>query len=385
MSEMLTQNEIDEMMQTGAGNPPAQDHVSPESSALTPMESDTLGEIGNISMGAAATALYAILGRQVNITTPDVRVMTLEQLSQGQTLPLVVVDIGYTEGFAGNSLFILRMEDVKVITDIMMGGDGNPGDEELSELHISAISEAMNQMMGGMATSMAEMFNRIVSISPPRSLIAKLSDEEIHTLINRDHGDLIRVKFKIEIEGLLNSSITQLIPIDFGRQLVAELTSPAPAASPDPVFPADSAIAAAMGGARPKTVHGGSAPVPAAKPYPARSPARQKPVDVRPIQLASFDEPEYAPGPGSDAGLDMILDVPLQITVELGQCRKPIKEILDLNIGSIITLDKLPGEPVDVVVNGKTVAKGEVIVIDDNYGIRVTEVLTSASRVRAAR
>jgi flagellar motor switch protein FliN/FliY len=211
----------------------------------------------------------------------------------------------------------------------------------------------MNQMMGGMATSMAEMFSRIVNITPPHAVIARLSDQEIHALISREKEELIRIKFKIEIEGILNSSIMQLIPIDFGRQLVGELAGPA-------------------------------TQTPAADPKPKAAPA-QHPADVRTVRLPSFDALEAGAGPNHEAGLEMILDVPLQITVELGQCRKTIKDVMDFHIGSIVTLDKLPGEPVDVIVNGKAVARGEVIVIEDNYGIRVTEVLTSAGRVRASR
>lgn len=363
MSEALSQADIDALLSGVIGS----STNNPAMLTLTAAEVDTLGEIGNISMGSAATALYSILGRKVMITTPQVTVTTLEQLAEGHLLPYLVVNVGYSEGFAGNNLFILQLDDVKVITDIMMGGDGHPDmDQDLSELHISAISEAMNQMMGGMSTAMADMFGRKVNITPPTSLLVRLSDAEIRNIFSSIENELISISFKMEIDGLIDSKIMQLMPMSFGRQLSGSLT-PAPAA---PIKPAAAAKPVQTPAAKP------AAPVPAVQPAPARI---TPPVDVRPIQLSSFDE--TAAGTAIDSSIDLILDVPLMITVELGQCRKTIKEILDLNIGSIITLDKLAGEPVDIVANGKPVAKGEVIVVDDSYGIRITEVLNN-SKVR---
>jgi len=202
---------------------------------------------------------------------------------------------------------------------------------------------------------MADMFSRKVNITPPSSLIVNLADQQIRSIFSSTEHNLISISFKMEIEGLIDSKIMQLMPISFGRQLVSSLhpdlpaPAPAPASKRPPPLPELNAVFTAP------------------------------PVDVRPVQLQSFDEP--AAGTAIDATLDLILDVPLLITVELGQCRKTIKEILDLNIGAIITLDKLAGEPVDVVANGKPVAKGEVIVVDDSYGIRITEVLSN-TRVR---
>ncbi|MDD2457515.1 MAG: flagellar motor switch phosphatase FliY [Eubacteriales bacterium] len=385
MSETLSQNEIDELLQKAlAGDLES----SPEAgrtqtmTELSPIEMDALGEISNISMGAAATALHAILGRKVVITTPDVAIIAMENVSGHHQVPFVMVDVEYASGFAGHNLFILQIDDVKIMTDVMMGGPGVIRDEELSELHLSAISEAMNQMMGGMATAMADMFNHPVNISPPRTQIVTLTQEHLTGLVEDQQSELIRAQFKLEIEGLLNSSIMQLMPVHFGRQLVERVLGPIQTAAPvaSPARPA----------AAPLPVMAQSpAPVarsaPPAMPDRAGKPAHEqvRTIEAKPIELVSFDVQDHVTSQLPESGMDLILDVPLQITVELGQCKKPIKEILELNIGSIVALDRLAGEPVDVVVNGKSVAKGEVIVIDDNYGVRITEVFSGARKMRS--
>ena len=370
MNDTMTQHEIDELIRLAAlPDEPADLAGDAESEALTSMEIDALGEISNISMGAAATALHTILGRKVVITIPDVSVTTVDKISDNHAVPFVMVDVEYAEGFAGHNLFILKLDDVKVITDIMLGGVGEVAPGDLSELHLSAISEAMNQMMGGVATAMADMFSLPVNISPPKTRVVLLSGQEVKDLIGHDEPLLIRARFRLEIEGLLNSDMMQLMPVHFGRQLVWRLLNPmasTPAKAPAPV------AAAAL--------------VQPVQPTQATEPApRKEAIKIQPVQLMSFDQQPAQSSTLLENGIDLILDVPLQVTVELGQCRKSIKEILDLKLGSIVALDRLAGEPVDVVVNGKTVANGEVIVIDDNYGVRITEVLSVQRHVRVAR
>lgn len=379
MSDRMTQQEIDEMIrlslqQTNESDPSGA-HPAP-ASTLTTMETDALGEIGNISMGSAATALHAILGRKVLITTPHVSVITLRQLTASQMTPYVVVDVEYTEGFIGHNLFILRIDDVKAITDIMMGGDGIVSAGPLDELHLSAISEAMNQMMGGVATAMAEMFSQVVNISPPRTTVVLLSEQDLQDLIDGSREELIRISFKMEIEGLTESGIMQLMPLAFGLQLVQsamESSTRATAAthSGNPMH--DQARRPTERKATEKSIF---------DPTPASAADQRQPINVRPIRLASFDTQPETPSTQPDYGIGLILDVPLQITVELGQCKRTIKDVLELTVGSIVTLDRMAGEPVDVVVNGKAVARGEVIVIEENYGIRITEVLATQARLR---
>jgi flagellar motor switch protein FliN/FliY len=392
MNDTMTQHEIDELIRLAAlPDEPVDATGDDVVETLSSLEVDALGEISNISMGAAATALHTILGRKVVITIPDVTVTTVDSISDKHAVPFVMVDVEYAEGFAGHNLFILKLDDVKVITDIMLGGAGEAAPGDLSELHLSAISEAMNQMMGGVATAMADLFSLPVNISPPKTRVVMLSGEEVKDLIGDDEPWLIRARFRLEIEDLLNSDMMQLMPVQFGRQLVGRLLNPLTATPPLPFPPAPNAPNAptAPNAHSAHLAPAYSAPAPVAAPKQPVPPMEPKPrpaaVNVQPVHLASFDQQPVQNSTLLENGIDLILDVPLQVTVELGQCRKSIKEILDLKLGSIVALDRLAGEPVDVVVNGKTVAKGEVIVIDDNYGVRITEVLSVQRQVRMAR
>ncbi len=398
MSDVMSQEEIDQMLR---GQIPAAPAADP-SAGLATDEMDTLGEIGNICMGTGATALHSILGRKVSITTPHVQIVTAETLTDDHEVPFVVVSVEYTEGLTGTNLLILQVDDVKLITDIMMGGDGSSMIDDLSELHLSAISEAMNQMMGGMATAMADMLDYPVNISPPKTLVVSLSSQEIVSLIKCPLDELVRISFKMQIEGIIDSGIMQLMPLSFARKLVdnllhksenpapqpapaqkkpSEAARPAPAAAKPPAVPAGSAGTPnyAASGSPAGSAGAGSWPIPATEPQSAPH------VEVRPIQLTSFDTIENSEAANRESSLNIIMDVPLQISVELGQCKKTIKEILELSNGSVVALDKVAGEPVDIVVNGKMIAKGEVIVIDDNYGVRITEIVMPSSRIRHLR
>ncbi len=334
---------------------------------LSPVEIDALGEVGNICMGTAATTLVEIISRRVTITTPKVSIISLNALSREFPMPYVVVQVAYTRGLEGINVLMLKEDDTRMITDLMMGGEGINSGEELGELHLSAISEAMNQMMGSAATSMSDMLGRPIDISPPKSIIARVDDEEVRSVFS-DESDIVRVSFELEIEGLLKSEIMQLMPVSFGRELVDALmnplTEPVPAVTPAPPFRAEPA---------------------AFKPQPApargqgqsaydRPMGRDPVVEAKPMQFESFDD-DYGPVERLDDSLNLIIDVPMQVTIELGQCKKTVKEILDFNVGTVLILDKLAGEPVEIVVNDKLIARGEVMQIEDNYGVRITEIL----------
>lgn len=412
MDDKLTQDDINRMMQEQIQNKTDKPPLGPVdtlqktapketdisgSAHFTSLEIDTLGEVGNISMGAAATALYSILGRKVVITTPNVSITNYKKLIENHHTPYFIVNVEYTEGFLGNNLFILQLEDVRIITDIMMGGDGTNSGAEMDEIHISAISEAMNQMMGAMSTSMATLFSRVINISPPKSEIVQLAEYGIDEILKEETNELVRISFSLQIEGLVDSSIMQLLPLDFAKTIVADLlhTDETPPEPAKPIGQTGKPLSEPIRQDPPAV----SAPEPN---HPKAAPYQQKNrnarndnpvkyednsrnlsvVDARPIQLTSFDTMTSNQDTSQiELGIDIILDVPLQVKVELGQCKKTIKEVLDLNIGSVIALDKLAGEPVDIVANGKAIAKGEVIVIEDNYGIRITEILSPAYRI----
>jgi len=378
MDGMLTQEEIDAL--TGGNNSDSStQQASDISESLTDAERDAVGEIANINMGTAATTLSTLLNNKVTITTPRVSYVTLNELSAQYDRPCVFIHISYISGIDGNNILILKEHDVKVITDLMMGGDGTNTEGELSELHLSAISEAMNQMMGSAATSLSSMLEKKVDISPPVASLVDLNDTiEDTELSNFLDGDIVQVAFDMKIGDLVDSQIMQLYPFDFARELykkfmgseveqtAAPASEPMAAAAsqpeqPQPVSPAPQPV-------QPQ-------PVPQPMPQQMQQPQYTMPMPNVNVQSAQFQTFNTGVSPlMQEENIDLVLDVPLEVTVELGRTNKSIKEILDFSPGTIIELDKLAGEPVDVLVNGKFVAKGEVVVIEENFGIRLVEI-----------
>ena len=375
MDGMLSQEEINALL-GGMGEDGGSDSSDTQAGAgsvpLSSEEKDAIGEISTISMGTAATTLSTLLNQKVLITTPNVSIANWEDISQSYDRPCVFIQISYIEGLDGNNILILREKDVKIITDLMMGGNGEDVDgTELSELHLSAICEAMNQMMGSAATSISSVLEKKVDISPPTASLIDMDgsiDEEGFGDFLK--GEFVKVSFRLEIGTLIDSELMQLYPIDFAKELYnkfmssSELDQPAPAAPTPAPAPAPAPAAPTPG----------PAPAMSAPPQGYAQPMQPaQPVNVAPAQFQAFDNTINPLMQQENIGL--IMDVPLEVTVELGRTNKTIKEILDFSPGTIIELNKLAGEAIDLLVNGKYVAKGEVVVIEDNFGIRITEII----------
>ena len=375
MDGMLSQEEINALL-GGMGEDGGSDSSDTQAGAgsvpLSSEEKDAIGEISNISMGTAATTLSTLLNQKVLITTPNVSIANWEDISQSYDRPCVFIQISYIEGLDCNNILILREKDVKIITDLMMGGNGEDVDgTELSELHLSAICEAMNQMMGSAATSISSVLEKKVDISPPTASLIDMDgsiDEEGFGDFLK--GEFVKVSFRLEIGTLIDSELMQLYPIDFAKELYnkfmssSELDQPAPAAPTPAPAPAPAPAAPTPG----------PAPAMSAPPQGYAQPMQPaQPVNVAPAQFQAFDNTINPLMQQENIGL--IMDVPLEVTVELGRTNKTIKEILDFSPGTIIELNKLAGEAIDLLVNGKYVAKGEVVVIEDNFGIRITEII----------
>lgn len=418
----LTQEEIDALLNGATSEPAASDSASNEEASsvlsddlLSSMEKDALGEIGNISMGSAATTLSVLLGHKVNITTPTVSVDTMSTIQNQYPMPYLVVEVGYVIGINGNNILAIQASDASIIADLMMGGDGLNPQEELTDIHMSAVGEAMNQMMGTVATSLSTMFNKKIDISPPKvNLIDLGAEDKITDLVNNDEP-VVKTSFRMEVDGLIDSEIMQILPLDVAKEMVSFLMgggaeaeaqeAPAPEPAPAPVAPEPAPVAADPAPAAP-------APQPAASQYAAppqppqyASPTQQPqytapPMGAQPVyappayannvvssgvpvQNAQFAPLTNEPVEVNTANISLIQDVPLQVTVELGRTKKSIREILEFSTGSIIELDKLAGEPVDIHVNGQLTAKGEVVVIDENFGVRITEIVSPMERVQS--
>lgn len=422
----LTQEEIDALLNGATSEPAASDSASNEEASsvlsddlLSSMEKDALGEIGNISMGSAATTLSVLLGHKVNITTPTVSVDTMSTIQNQYPMPYLVVEVGYVIGINGNNILAIQASDASIIADLMMGGDGLNPQEELTDIHMSAVGEAMNQMMGTVATSLSTMFNKKIDISPPKvNLIDLGAEDKITDLVNNDEP-VVKTSFRMEVDGLIDSEIMQILPLDVAKEMVSflmgggaeaeaqEAPAPAPEPAPAPVAPEPAPVAAAPAPAPAASALQPAAPQYAAPPQPPQyaAPTQQPqytapPMGAQPVyappayannvvssgvpvQNAQFAPLTNEPVEVNAANISLIQDVPLQVTVELGRTKKSIREILEFSTGSIIELDKLAGEPVDIHVNGQLTAKGEVVVIDENFGVRITEIVSPMERVQS--
>ncbi|MBU3098598.1 MULTISPECIES: flagellar motor switch phosphatase FliY [Clostridium] len=347
---------------------------------LTDSEKDLLGEVGNISMGSASTALSTIVGQPVNIATPVVTVSTLKELRGTFEIPNIALDVKFTSGIAGGNLLVIKNTDAAVIASLMMGGDGNiEGKPELSEIELSAVSEAMNQMIGSAATSMATMFAREVNISPPQS---KIWDEGTSPL-NDDIGEneqVVQVAFKMTIGTLVDSVIMQVLPIETAKKIVSIMMGTEAVEEAEKVAEPQIETKTPESRAEAPQYEQKSAQEAPQQEYYAKPIERQEPqVEVR---KAAFQPLKKAPLYNSPRNIDLILDVQLEISVVLGKTKKNIRDILNLGTGSLIELDKLAEEPVDILVNGKKVAYGEVVVVDENFGVRITSIISGEERVK---
>jgi len=366
----LSQEEIDALLRGDQLTSPAQPDLSD-------MEKDALGEIGNISMGSAATTLSILLGRRVSITTPRVSISSLSAIQEQYPIPYLVIEVGYTQGIVGTNLLAMREQDALIIADLMMGGDGSNPPTELNELYMSAVGEAMNQMMGSTATSMSTVFKKKIDIAPPKVNVIDFAVDSSITGTIPAEEPIVRVSFRMEVEDLIDSEIMQIISVNVAKEMGESLMNAVqPAASQTAAAvaapaPAPRAAAAPQQQADPAPAYG--QPLAMAKPQAQPQPN----VPVQPVQFAPLKPSGI---PVIDPNIALIMDVPLQVTVELGRTRKLIREILELSPGSVVELDKLAGEPVDILVNGKLIAKGEVVVIDENFGVRVTDIVSPIER-----
>ena len=405
MDGMLSQEEINALL-SGMDTTAAESAY--EAETLSDMEKDIMGEIANISMGTAATTLSSLVNQKVDITTPMVAYSHWDELVSQYDRPCVFLQISYREGLSGNNVLILKDRDVKIIADLMMGGDGLNIEGEIGDLHLSAICEAMNQMMGTSATSLSSMLNMKIDISPPTASLVDLNDTvDESDITDFLKGGFVKISFKMTIGELVDSEIMQLYPVEFCQELCGKFssgtdTAAAPEPTPEAPAPAPAPAPTPAPAPMPTPVAMEQQPMPQQMDmsmmggYPMQQmgmpmqpgmmgmqmPGNQmmgfmntpmQEVNVQTAQFQAFSPDLVAAN--QKENINLIMDVPLEVTVELGRTTKSIQDILEFAPGTIIELDKIAGEPIDVLVNGKYVARGEVVVIEENFGVRVTEII----------
>ena len=352
-NEQLSQEEIDAML--NANTPAA---VTTET--ITQDQSDIIGEVGNISMSQAATTLSSILSHRVMITTPRVSCLKFQEIINESTTPKVVTTIEFKKGLVGSNLLMMDVTDSIIIADLMMDGDGNVGEREFTDLELSAVGEAMNQMIGSASTAMATMLERTVDILPPDVEVWKDNDSVSYDKISGD-TTVCKIAFKLTVDDLIESEIMQIFTLDTVREIAGLMMNDNATVVEDRDIQTEQ------------------------KPDVETNNSVSTPTEKVGVKKPAFQELGETNTQNNTNNLDLIMDVPLQFSVVLGENQKTIKDVLALGTGSVVELDKMTDEPLQVYVNGKLIAEGEVVVINESFGIRITNILSQEQRIKNLR
>ncbi len=362
-NDFLNQDEIDALLR---GDEPL-DSQSNQSETTMPtlsdMESDTLSEIGTISMGSASTALSMLINRKVTITVPEVYVSTVNTIRENYPIPCLVVNVEYKAGLQGANLLVIKERDAAVIGNLMMGEDGKNPPEEIDELYLSAVTECMNMMMGSAATSMSDLFHYMIDISPPVTYRKDLSSDKFN-FIETDKPIAV-IAFRIEIEELIDSVMLQIIDLDFAKDMVDQLLNPRGEETSEEPKVDDTAIIN-------KT------------PSDEVTPSDWADLQQHMHPNTDVDELDIRDALGN-LNVDLIRDIPVRVRAILGKTKMSIENILKLGPGHIMELETIEGDPIDVYANDTLIARGEVVVVDEQFGIRITEITTPRNRINSIR
>lgn len=329
-----------------------------EEAILSDLEKDTIAEVGNISLGASATALSTILNTMVDITTPKLNIMKVDQIQEKYPLPCVLVEVDYTSGLEGRNILLIKQEDAAVIASMMMGESSEDKDRPLSEIELSAVQEAMNQMMGSMATSMSELFQRSIEISPPKMTLIDLTEDV--TLLEglKPDEDVVHVEFTMKVEDVIDSVMLQVIPIKFAKNMTSFLLSGGAAEPPTEII---------------EEVDDKGSNTPSIVGEVIAETEKQQPA-AEPVQPEKEPDTYRLPPTADLQKLEMVKDIPMDIIVVLGSTRLPLGDLYSLNTGGIVDLNCNANDPVEIMANDRLLAKGEVVMINDQLGVRITEI-----------
>ena len=341
---------------------------------LTDLEKDIVGEVGNISMGSAATALSDMLGKRVSITTPVISMTTLKKMRENFEIPNVAVEIKYVTGIVGKNILFMKITDAAVIANIMMGGNGEICSQTLSEIEESAVSEAMNQMMGSAATAMATMFSRKVDISPPMSKVWDSTTVNMSDNIEEEEA-VIQVAFRLQIENLIDSIIMQVLSVETVKKIESIMMGTETVEQPPEVIESSDINIESKQDLVEKIKDQELVKEEAVRKERSEgniySASQTEPFNdkMQKVEFKSFSETTCV-----SKNTSSLYDVPLNIQVVLGNAQRTIKEIMNFGSGTLLELNQVAGQPIELHVNGKVIAYGEVVVVDGNLAVNITDV-----------
>ncbi len=338
----LSQDEIDALLQgaddigsMGAAQGPAD--TGSASGSLSMSDQAVLRDALNGIAGAVAPSLSGYLGgKNLIISNPVIDVRQRDALVRDFSGRFVQISMDYSGRANGKNLVVFKFPDAGVISSLMMGDESGMSPETLTEAHQSTIQEFTNQFLSTVATQFGTRLGGGISTTP-----AAVSIVEDPSELQIPYGEAVRVTYDFAIQGILTSKLYHFM---------------------------DAGLASTL-------VRSGASQQQAQQQF---APQQGQQVGISPVKFPPLDERGIQSSVGD---ISILLDVPMTLTVELGRTSKLVQEILGLGEGSIIELDKLAGEPVDLLVNGKLIAKGEVVVIDENFGVRVTDIVSPDQRL----
>jgi flagellar motor switch protein FliN/FliY len=343
----LSQDEIDALLQ-GAddigsiADTPVMPDMSSGGGSLTQGEQNTLRDLVSSVMGNVVPSVSGLLGgKNLSITNPLIELKQSEAVRNDFPARYVQVSMDFSGALNGKNLIVFNFNDAGSIASLMMGDDAGVAPADFNDAHQSTVQEFTNLLLSSVATQFGQKLGGGINTTPA---IIGIVNSGAELLL--PPGEVVKVTYDLAIDGIITSKLYHIMDINVSTGMART-----------------GGLAAGGGGGFQQQ----------------QMPQQQAPqVGISPVKFPPLDE-GIAPSIVGD--ISLLLDVPMTMTVELGRTKKLVQEILGLGEGSIIELDKLAGEPVDLLVNGKLIAKGEVVVIDENFGVRVTDIVSPDDRL----
>lgn len=356
----LSQDEIDALLQGTGG---MDFDAGPTTPALTDQELQEFAQIVQGTVGSQESNLSLLVNNEVKIQPPVAELTDAEGLSPSLPPSLVQISIPLTEGAPGQHSYVFPDDAAVRIAGPMMGQEG----VELDDAAVNALQEAFSQIAGPVITALGDRAGTTVMNDPPTGNHGDPSS------VSLPAGQFVKLTYSVTIDDQPPIEVFEIFDAPVvqatlgGGQMAGAAAQAAPVQQP--------MAAAGFGGGQSAggglgAMMGGMMGMPGG--------AGGAGGNVQSVQFPNLSPAGAGPEQGN---IGLLMDVYMEMTVELGRTRKLIKEILGMGEGTIIELDKLAGEPVDILVNHKLIAKGEVVVIDENFGVRVTEIVSPMERV----
>lgn len=336
------------------------------------IEKEALSELFSVSMGSLTTTLSSVFMQEVVVSNVTMNVLEEESFRKGLALPYVEASFRYEGAASGKAILMLSPPDAQDMADIWLVAKGDEEEGSVDQSLTSVVTGMMESVYKGLSmasgSSFAGSFTNLQVVSEPsNSVLFEDSDE----------SGFIDVSFELSIGSIVQTVVHHVMPGSVVKQMSELLVS-------------EEDLRAAEGESE-RDSHKEQKPdlqkeeqqesTQLEKPFASR--VSEPEPNIQNVQFTNFSQADHPYG--EQRNLNMLLDIPLQVTVELGRTKRVVKDILELSHGSILELDKLAGEPVDILINNKLIAKGEVVVIDENFGVRVTDILSAAERLSKLR